>query len=58
MVTFGELANTFGVNISSGLRKPRVRNPGLQFANAFGVNTSAKDGTIIDRYLRLVRVYS
>ncbi len=42
MVTFGELANTFGVNVSSGLRKPRVRNPALQFANAFGVNTSRK----------------
>ena len=32
-----QLANTFGVRILSSLCKPRVGNPGLKFANTFGV---------------------
>ncbi len=37
MIATGEFANTFGVSTSSLLSKPRVGNPGLQLANAFGV---------------------
>jgi hypothetical protein len=33
-----EFANTFGVKSPSFLSKPRVGTPGLQLANAFGVN--------------------
>jgi hypothetical protein len=35
---FGEFANTFGVRSPFGLVQTRVGNPGLQLANAFGVN--------------------
>jgi hypothetical protein len=37
----GEFANTFGVNYFHPCANPRVKNPGLKLANAFGVMRSA-----------------
>ena len=52
LITLKALANTFGVYESELIHLPRVGNPGLKFANAFGVIVESH--SVANRGLSLV----